>query len=78
MVVGGDHIRDDLIHGDRIQDHAGAGWPRNTFPSRFPLVRIDHVFHSPDVNVRRVVVPRTRWTRVASDHLPVVVEVSLP
>jgi endonuclease/exonuclease/phosphatase family metal-dependent hydrolase len=60
------------------QDRTGAGWPRNTFPSRFPLVRIDHVFHSPDVDIRRVVVPRTRWTRLASDHLPVVVEVSLP
>jgi endonuclease/exonuclease/phosphatase family metal-dependent hydrolase len=60
------------------QDSSGRGWPRNTFPARFPLVRIDHVFHSPDLAVRRVLVPRTRGTRVASDHLPVLVEVALP
>jgi endonuclease/exonuclease/phosphatase family metal-dependent hydrolase len=50
----------------------------NTFPSRWPLLRIDHVFHSPDLKVREVQVPRTPLTRPASDHLPLIVEVALP
>jgi endonuclease/exonuclease/phosphatase family metal-dependent hydrolase len=50
---------------------------RATFPARWPLVQLDHVFLSNDFVVHRVEVPRTPLTRVASDHLPVVVEVSL-
>jgi endonuclease/exonuclease/phosphatase family metal-dependent hydrolase len=53
-------------------------WPRTTFPSRMPVLRIDHVFVSPEWTVEAVDVPRTRLTRLASDHLPVIVEVSLP
>jgi endonuclease/exonuclease/phosphatase family metal-dependent hydrolase len=53
-------------------------WRRNTYPSRFPFVCIDHVFHSPDLAVTAVGVPRTRLTRVASDHLPVIVDIALP
>jgi endonuclease/exonuclease/phosphatase family metal-dependent hydrolase len=60
------------------QESHGRGWPRSTFPARLPFLRIDHVFHSPDLVVRGVQVPRTALTRVASDHLPLLVEVSLP
>jgi endonuclease/exonuclease/phosphatase family metal-dependent hydrolase len=52
-------------------------WPRYTYPARWPLLRLDHILHSPDVVVHHVTVPRTRLTRVASDHLPVLAEVSL-
>jgi len=58
------------------QDGRGRALP--TFPSRWPLLRIDHVFHSPDLAVREVRVPRTPLTRLASDHLPLIVEVTLP
>jgi endonuclease/exonuclease/phosphatase family metal-dependent hydrolase len=60
------------------QDRGRHTWWRNTFPSRCPMVCIDHVLHSPDLRVRSVQVPRTRLTRVASDHLPVLVELALP
>jgi endonuclease/exonuclease/phosphatase family metal-dependent hydrolase len=59
------------------QDRPGETSPRNTFPSRCPVLRIDHVFLSPEWIVRDVRVPRTRLTRVASDHLPIVAEVRL-
>jgi endonuclease/exonuclease/phosphatase family metal-dependent hydrolase len=52
-------------------------WPRGTFPSGLPVLRIDHVLLCPRWLVHRVEVPRTRLTRVASDHLPLLVEVSL-
>jgi endonuclease/exonuclease/phosphatase family metal-dependent hydrolase len=51
--------------------------PKNTWPSKLPLRRIDHVFLSPGLKVRRVEVPRTELTMVASDHLPVIVEIEL-
>jgi endonuclease/exonuclease/phosphatase family metal-dependent hydrolase len=54
-----------------------AGRRLNTFPSRWPLLRLDHVFHSPELSVREVRVPRTPLTRLASDHLPLIVEFAL-
>ncbi len=51
--------------------------PRNTYPSIYPLVRIDHIFSSNGVMVRDIQVPRTRMTSTASDHLPLIVEVSI-
>jgi endonuclease/exonuclease/phosphatase family metal-dependent hydrolase len=40
--------------------------------------RIDHVFISHEFEVERVEVPNTTLTHVASDHLPLVVELRLP
>jgi endonuclease/exonuclease/phosphatase family metal-dependent hydrolase len=48
--------------------------PRRTWPSRWPLVRLDHIFCSEGVRVRSTEVPRGRPTNGASDHLPVVAE----
>ena len=49
----------------------------NTWSSRMPLRRIDHVFVSEALRVRESYVPRTRLTKVASDHLPLVVDLDL-
>lgn len=51
--------------------------PGGTWPSGFPLVRIDHVFVSSGIAVRDVIVPRDKAVRAASDHLPVVVRMDL-
>jgi endonuclease/exonuclease/phosphatase family metal-dependent hydrolase len=51
--------------------------PRNTWFGGYPLVRIDHVFVNSSVQVTDVRVPATRLERVASDHLPLVVELKL-
>jgi len=45
-----------------------------TFPSGFPAIRIDHAFVSPDIRVGRVQVPFSPLSRMASDHLPLVVD----
>jgi endonuclease/exonuclease/phosphatase family metal-dependent hydrolase len=45
-----------------------------TFPSRLPMIRIDHVFVSRSVVVTGVHAPRGGLTRVASDHLPLSVD----
>jgi endonuclease/exonuclease/phosphatase family metal-dependent hydrolase len=58
----------------------GLRWtrPRGTFPVQLPLMRIDHLFISSELKVRSVTVPRTALTRLASDHLPLMVTLELP
>ena len=45
-----------------------------TFPSSFPAIRIDHCFTSPEVVVTGVTAPFSPLARMASDHLPLVVD----
>jgi endonuclease/exonuclease/phosphatase family metal-dependent hydrolase len=45
-----------------------------TFPSRFPMLRIDHLFVSRSVEVVDVHAPNGPLTRAASDHLPLVAD----
>ncbi|MGZ8626157.1 MAG: endonuclease/exonuclease/phosphatase family protein, partial [Actinomycetota bacterium] len=49
-----------------------------TFPAAEPTARIDYLFVSEGVRVERAMVPPIPEVRVASDHRPVVAEVSLP
>lgn len=51
--------------------------PFNTWPTVYPLIRIDHAFISSEIKVRNIQAPRTRLTRLASDHLPLIVEISI-
>jgi endonuclease/exonuclease/phosphatase family metal-dependent hydrolase len=52
--------------------------PRATFAGHVPLVRIDHLFVSRDLEVSHVEVAGDELARVASDHRPLVVDVRLP
>ncbi|MDY6925281.1 MAG: EEP domain-containing protein, partial [Pseudomonadota bacterium] len=45
-----------------------------TFPSSFPAIRIDHCFTSPEIVVKKVTAPFSPLARMASDHLPLVVD----
>jgi endonuclease/exonuclease/phosphatase family metal-dependent hydrolase len=51
--------------------------PSSTFPSPLPVLRIDHHFVSPGVTVSSVFAPFDPLTRVASDHLPLVMDFEL-
>ena len=57
-----------------LDDHR----PQRTFFGRYPVGRIDHVFVSPEITVHSIEVPRTALTLTASDHLPLIVELSIP
>ena len=48
--------------------------PTATFPSALPVLRIDHLFVSPEIRVHDVFAPYSPLTRVASDHLPLVMD----
>jgi endonuclease/exonuclease/phosphatase family metal-dependent hydrolase len=50
----------------------------HTWSSRLPMRRIDHLFASEELRVQSIHVPRNRLTQVASDHLPLVVDLWCP
>jgi endonuclease/exonuclease/phosphatase family metal-dependent hydrolase len=51
--------------------------PRPTFPARWPVLRIDHVFLGGEVEAMEVKVLRGPLERVASDHLPLAVDIAV-
>ncbi|ASW10837.1 endonuclease/exonuclease/phosphatase family protein [Rhizobium sp. 11515TR] len=55
----------------------GKGPARPTFPSRYPLMRLDHIFVSDDIRVIDSAVLQNKLTKVASDHLPVIADLIL-
>lgn len=57
-----------------------ASWTRTptaTFPSNFPFMRIDHVFLTKGLETIAVRSPYGPLARVASDHLPLVVDLEI-
>jgi endonuclease/exonuclease/phosphatase family metal-dependent hydrolase len=83
IVVGGD-FNDwppgptTRLLGRKLLD---AAWPnldfRGTFPSPFPFLRLDRLYATRGLHVRRYHVHRSKLARVASDHLPIVVDYSV-
>lgn len=64
---------------NRLADaHALASQrPQATFPAYLPVLRIDHVFVSRSLAVLESRVVREQLARVASDHLPLVVDFAI-
>ncbi len=58
-----------------VRDGQGRNAP--TFPSRFPMLRIDHVFVSDGIEVLDLFTPDGPLARAASDHLPLVADIRL-
>lgn len=58
------------------QDGVGRT-PTATFPSSFPILRIDHVFLTGEIRTTGVESPFDPRARTASDHLPLVVELEV-
>jgi endonuclease/exonuclease/phosphatase family metal-dependent hydrolase len=50
---------------------------RRTYPGVFPLVHLDHIYYEGKVEVSRLELPRTRLALLASDHLPLVAELTV-
>ena len=59
-----------------VQAAASGHRPLSTFSSMRPFVRLDHIFLTRRFEVERVLVPRNELTRVASDHLPLIADLS--
>ncbi len=65
------HLRD--VQRGR-EGERSSGQTLRTFPSRLPVLRIDHIFVSAELDVTRVHAPRCALERIASDHLPLVAD----
>jgi endonuclease/exonuclease/phosphatase family metal-dependent hydrolase len=63
-----------LVDAQRV---LAAHRPLSTWSGRYPTHRIDHVFVDPSVEVVSIEVPNTELEKLASDHLPVIVEVRI-
>jgi endonuclease/exonuclease/phosphatase family metal-dependent hydrolase len=50
---------------------------RRTYPGVFPMLHLDHIYYAGRVEISSIELPRTRLTLVASDHLPLVADVTL-
>lgn len=57
---------------------SGERKPTTTYPSGLPVLRIDHVFVSGEIQVTGMFAPFDPLIRAASDHLPLVVDFDLP
>jgi len=64
------HLRD-------VRELIRATEPIRTFPTRFPVLGVDHIFVNRAVEPRSVTVHRSPLARIASDHFPLVAEVVL-
>lgn len=51
---------------------------RRTYPGVLPVFHLDHIYVAGGLQIERVALPRTKLTLVASDHLPLVADVTLP
>lgn len=85
VMIGGDlnetpERRAASFLADRYADAwlLGGGADGATFPAQEPVARIDYLFVTRDVRVEGAIVPQSPEVRVASDHRPLVVEISIP
>ena len=60
-----------------VQRWTLRGRPRATFPSRWPVTRLDHIFINHRLTIHKVEVPGNAQTRIASDHLPLIADLAL-
>ena len=51
--------------------------PSKTWFTGFPLRRIDHIFVTPEFHINSIELPQSALDRSASDHLPIIVNLSL-
>ena len=64
------HLRD-------VRELIQATGPLRTFPTRFPVLTVDHIFVNGAVQPLSLTVHRSPLARIASDHFPLVAELVL-
>jgi endonuclease/exonuclease/phosphatase family metal-dependent hydrolase len=50
---------------------------RRTYPGLFPILHLDHIYYAGRLEIIDVSLPRTSLSLVASDHLPLVADVTI-
>jgi endonuclease/exonuclease/phosphatase family metal-dependent hydrolase len=64
----------------RFQDCqvAAGAKPKNTWFTKIPIARLDHIFIRPPLKVLRSYFPSFQLAAMASDHFPVVADIAFP
>ncbi len=65
-------------HFKDVQTQIPGLRPRGTFFSRFPQIRLDHIFISGGLEAVTMTTIDSQLARTASDHLPLVAEIRVP
>ena len=73
----GPRSRSYAILAEGLSKRALAVPARPTFPARFPMLRLDHIFANPKARIIDYEVIDTPLARQASDHLPLLATVEL-
>jgi endonuclease/exonuclease/phosphatase family metal-dependent hydrolase len=60
-----------------VRELIKATGPTRTFPTRFPVLTVDHIFSNRAVQPLSITVHRSPLARIASDHFPLVAEFAL-
>jgi endonuclease/exonuclease/phosphatase family metal-dependent hydrolase len=71
------HSRSYRLLASRLRDAQRAnpsGEPQATFHTRAPVLRLDHMFVTPSIEIIAAAPVRTPLARVASDHFPLLAE----
>jgi endonuclease/exonuclease/phosphatase family metal-dependent hydrolase len=64
-------------HLREVRELIRATGPTRTFPTRFPMLAVDHIFVNRAVQPLCVTVHRSPLARIASDHFPLMAEFAL-
>lgn len=80
VVVAGDFNDDTGTLGEKVLGSIGlrqVGSRVGTFPAVMPVRALDGIFVGGDLNGEHLIVPRLQVAKRASDHLPLIAEVSI-
>jgi endonuclease/exonuclease/phosphatase family metal-dependent hydrolase len=61
---------------DEVKSHMDKKGSKKTLFSALPILEVDHIFFNGNLRVESVSIPSTPLTRIASDHLPVIADLS--
>ena len=67
----------ELLAGHGFHQASAPPSRFRSFPAILPVISIDKAFHRPDLTIEHLAVVKTKQTRQASDHLPLVVDFRL-
>lgn len=67
-------LRSHFKSGD-LRVHIGR---TRTYPGILPLLNLDHIYYDPQLKLNRLALHRSRTALIASDHLPLIADFSVP
>ncbi len=79
VIVCGDF--NEWMPGSRSRElarHFQQAKPRRSYPGLLPLLRLDHIYYDHCLELGRVFISTTPLSALASDHLPVVADFTIP